>query len=529
MHKNDVISGRQIRLQSRIFSRYSKQEIDMHLRLSGDLITLLSHGLQAHNQEEREKRERIETALQTFQPPQEQKEAETKIEQSIAIEPTESEDSEYSDNDMAWQSELDESQVIKTSSPAVKVENLIPETNVSKPSTTRTSQRIATKMANDMPIKIEPVIATTKKKPNKPSLAKASASQSHQIESVFIENDMSDSLESLHTVDTIKKEVKKENEVDADEVVALANVKEESCRAASESDDDDYWTNMYDDDFDSVELKSEHADGEMNENVTGEAKSVTIPSTDNNLETNTAEATQMVLATTKPTTEHKPKMASTVKSARPADSSHQIQYKNVVGKCAECNKKFNDLTRHQIEAHSTIDKPFECYDCRKTYKKYENLKMHMVVHTNERNFICHFCGKAFFLGSELRKHIFNRHQDVRPYGCDQCKKTFKSKHALNKHSVVHSGVKPYVCAVCSERYAALSSLRIHERRHTGDKPFTCTYCGKAFADSSTHRQHVSLPWNISNLPFILCENLPNSFMSFILVNCRFGFIQEKNQ
>lgn len=184
-----------------------------------------------------------------------------------------------------------------------------------------------------------------------------------------------------------------------------------------------------------------------------------------------------------------------------------------VERCIPCNRKFHDMSKHWIQFHSGIERPYECFVCHRNYKRFEHIKYHMKTHGDERNYICHVCGDAFFLSNELRKHIMNRHQVERPYKCtfQQCKKCFKNQHALNVHMRTHTGIKPHVCSACSESFAALSSLKIHERKHTGEKvvkikfksirhklnlnfiqfqPYVCKFCHKAFADCSTHKQHV---------------------------------------
>lgn len=134
-------------------------------------------------------------------------------------------------------------------------------------------------------------------------------------------------------------------------------------------------------------------------------------------------------------------------------------------KCIPCKRKFHDMTKHWLQYHSGIQRPYECYICHKNYKRFEHIKYHMRTHGDERNYVCHICGDAFFLCNELRKHIMNRHQVERPFKCtyQQCKKCFKNQHALNVHMRTHSGIKPFQCAVCSESFSALSSLKIHER------------------------------------------------------------------
>lgn len=62
-HRNNDITGRQIRHNSRIFSRYSQQEIEQHLGEYGDLMVLLEKGLTEYNREQNEKNNEITNAL----------------------------------------------------------------------------------------------------------------------------------------------------------------------------------------------------------------------------------------------------------------------------------------------------------------------------------------------------------------------------------------------------------------------------------------------------------------------------------
>lgn len=68
-HRNNDITGRQIRLNSRILNRFSQSEIEAHLKQYGDLLMLIEQGLTEHNREENEKNNQIEKALEIINVP----------------------------------------------------------------------------------------------------------------------------------------------------------------------------------------------------------------------------------------------------------------------------------------------------------------------------------------------------------------------------------------------------------------------------------------------------------------------------
>ncbi|XP_031732171.1 uncharacterized protein LOC116399278 [Anarrhichthys ocellatus] len=82
--------------------------------------------------------------------------------------------------------------------------------------------------------------------------------------------------------------------------------------------------------------------------------------------------------------------------------------------------------------------------------------------SNERLFVCSYCGKAF-----------NRPKKV------------------EIHQRVHTGEKPFSCSTCGKMFSEAGNLRKHERVHTGEKPYSCGICGKGFAwirNLKTHQQ-----------------------------------------
>uniref|UniRef100_A0A8D3CXP2 Zinc finger protein n=1 Tax=Scophthalmus maximus TaxID=52904 RepID=A0A8D3CXP2_SCOMX len=204
---------------------------------------------------------------------------------------------------------------------------------------------------------------------------------------------------------------------------------------------------------------------------------------------------------------------------RPWCSTNELTHVHEIFDCHACDKKFistNQLKRHmithsekrpytcevcsrsfkrldQVTAHKIIhseDKPYKCKLCGKEFAHRNVYKNHKKTHSEERPFQCEECKALFRTPFSLQRHLLI-HNSERTFKCDQCDATFKRKDTLNVHiQVVHDGHKKYKCDLCEKAFVTPSVLKSHKKTHTGEKEKICPYCGQKFASNGTLRVHI---------------------------------------
>lgn len=140
--------------------------------------------------------------------------------------------------------------------------------------------------------------------------------------------------------------------------------------------------------------------------------------------------------------------------------------------CQNCDKVFKDksnLLRHAI-VHSA-PKMFPCDVCHKSYKSQDHLDIHhQTSHASDTSLLtCSTCGDTFNNFSELIKHD-STHSVDKPYHCRFCGKSYSQKSILRKHLIIHTGER-LTCSICGIDFTQKSSLLRHVKRmHQSTEP-----------------------------------------------------------
>ncbi|KAL5278712.1 hypothetical protein ACFFRR_003373 [Megaselia abdita] len=182
--------------------------------------------------------------------------------------------------------------------------------------------------------------------------------------------------------------------------------------------------------------------------------------------------------------------------------------------CPFCDKKFQKApnVKTHIKVVHSLEKPYICEECGKAFKTIGALKEHKYTHTEECPFQCGNCDKRFKNRARLKTHE-DTHKDT-TYVCTICGLQLNTRRTLKMHMLVHSDQKKHKCNYCGNEFKRAKALKNHLILHTGLKPYTCNFCDKTFANGSNCRSHKkkSHPYELAALEASgtksYCQNMP---------------------
>lgn len=149
-----------------------------------------------------------------------------------------------------------------------------------------------------------------------------------------------------------------------------------------------------------------------------------------------------------------------------------------------------DLANATLESTRAKLKTFSCPHCINEFPTQSLLREHIRRHIH--NHKCEICGMTTSSPSALKHHITYRHRTERPFNCQICQYSFKSKSDLRRHIDTHNQEDPYKCSVCNFQSRCAQSVATHHKEvHEDTKSvYACNECSKTFSRGNNLTRHL---------------------------------------
>ena len=158
--------------------------------------------------------------------------------------------------------------------------------------------------------------------------------------------------------------------------------------------------------------------------------------------------------------------------------------------------------------------PNQCELCGKILSNKKNLKKHLKLHSNIRNYICKICNKSYKRSDHLKRHMITHDPEPNYYECEFCLKRFNLNYHLTSHlQNVHGQkkLKVYKCPDCELFFQKKSKLLLHQRdiHNLVFEKIPCyyPYCNKSYISEQKLNDHIQkFHMNLINNPNKIKEN-----------------------
>nr|XP_026692227.1 zinc finger protein 182 isoform X1 [Ciona intestinalis] len=172
---------------------------------------------------------------------------------------------------------------------------------------------------------------------------------------------------------------------------------------------------------------------------------------------------------------------------QPIDSN-SICYKCLLCSYVTPHQEVSLLKKHIMRKH-VANETFQCTKCSYTCNEKSQLNLHMRKHSQEKPYLCQLCGFMCKWSSQMNLHQAY-HTGLKLHKCPHCQyKSYRADtlkiHLKHKHGFARTKL----CDKCGYAATCASAFKVHVAGHSKQRPYTCQFCRKTYKTRGNLRAH----------------------------------------
>ena len=184
-----------------------------------------------------------------------------------------------------------------------------------------------------------------------------------------------------------------------------------------------------------------------------------------------------------------------------SDWKEYIEKVNRLFRCKVCFKtlkKKSEIGKHISRVHK-LGRQIMCHSCPEVFFYQTQLEDHMLVHSEDRDFVCDICGMKMKSKNRVTVHKANQHMSeeeklwrLEMFKCNTCDKKYLNKGRLATHAESH-GERIYQCEKCETMFRTKDAKRVHKKKkHSGIRPKQLTEEERKKKNEITRLHHLKM-------------------------------------
>lgn len=130
--------------------------------------------------------------------------------------------------------------------------------------------------------------------------------------------------------------------------------------------------------------------------------------------------------------------------------------------CSICGETVVSMTRMRTHLQRAHNKRYKCFFCSETFENHYKRTRHMILdHKKKEEHKCQHCSLSFVYRNRLLTHIREKHLREKNVMCNVCGWEGFGKTSLDLHMRKHSDERNYPCPSCDKAFKTRKNMRQH--------------------------------------------------------------------